>query len=315
VRRFQKRCVTQDGETVWADVNVAPVCNGHGEPDYFVDDFRGHHRREGGRARAAGDQRPARDGDEPGHRAGRGSGRGQRGQERVPGQHEPRDPHPDERRHRHDRPAARHPLDADQRRYAEIVRTSGESCWRCSTTSSTSPRSRRARWSLETLDFDLRSLLDDFAASCHGAAQEGGLEFICAAAPDVPDHLSGDPGRLRQILLNLAGNAVKFTRHGEVAVRASLEVGDRRGGDAALLGQGHRHRHSRGQAGLLFQKFSQADASTTRKYGGTGLGLAISKQLAEMMGGEIGLVSETGQGSEFWFTARFAKQADRDARA
>jgi CheY-like chemotaxis protein/HPt (histidine-containing phosphotransfer) domain-containing protein len=165
---------------------------------------------------------------------------------------------------------------------------------------------------LETLDFDLRTLLNDFAVLLATRAHETGLEFICAAAPDVPGHLSGDAGRLRQILLNLAGNAVKFTHHGEVAVRASLEWE----ADAEVMLRFSVKDTGIGipadKQGLLFQKFTQADASTTRKYGGTGLGLAISKQLAEMMGGEIGLVSEEGKGSEFWFTARFAKQANRE---
>jgi len=165
---------------------------------------------------------------------------------------------------------------------------------------------------LEILDFDLRALLDDFAAMLAQRAQEKGLEFICAAAPDVPAYLRGDPGRLRQVLTNLTGNAVKFTPQGEIFVRASL-VSET--DNEALI------RFSVKDTGIgipavtqetLFQKFTQADASTTRKYGGTGLGLAISKQLAEMMGGEIGIVSVEGQGSEFWFSARFAKQAERE---
>jgi len=165
---------------------------------------------------------------------------------------------------------------------------------------------------LEMLDFDLRALLDDFAAMQALRAREKGLEFICAAAPDVPAYLLGDPGRLRQVLINLAGNAIKFTHKGEIAVRASL-VSET--DDEALI------RFSVKDTGigipadkqeLLFDKFTQADTSATRKYGGTGLGLAISKQLAELMGGEIGVVSEEGEGSEFWFTARFARQAERE---
>ncbi|MBI4763225.1 MAG: response regulator [Deltaproteobacteria bacterium] len=141
-------------------------------------------------------------------------------------------------------------------------------------------------------------------------AHEKGLEFICAAAPDVPAFLRGDPGRLRQVLINLAGNAVKFTAKGEVAVRASLvsetedQVMVRFPVKATGIGT------PADKQGNLFQKFTQADASTTRRYGGTGLGLAISKQLTEILGGTIGIVSEEGQGSEFWFTARFAKQAE-----
>src|ERR1035437_2769129 len=203
------------------------------------------------------------------------------------------------------------PLDADQRRYAEIVRTSGESLLALLNDILDFSKIEAGKMGLETLDFDLRALLDDFAALLAMRAQQAGLEFICAAAPDVPVHLSGDPGRLRQILLNLAGNAVKFTHLGEVSVRTSLESET----DTEVMLRFSVKDTGIGipsdKQGLLFQKFTQADASTTRHYGGTGLGLAISKQLAEMMGGEIGLVSKEGLGSEFWFTARFAKQPDR----
>ena len=201
-------------------------------------------------------------------------------------------------------------LDDTQRHYAEAVRTSGEALLEILNDILDFSKIEAGSVELETLDFDLRALLDDFATLPAVRAHAKGLEFICAAAPDVPPYLSGDPGRLRQVLLNLAGNAVKFTERGEISVRAGLV--EETGTDAVI-------RFSVRDTGIgisadkhdsLFQKFTQADASTTRRYGGTGLGLAISKRLVELMGGDISLVSEVGQGSEFWFTVRLAKQAE-----
>ena len=203
-------------------------------------------------------------------------------------------------------------LTGDQRRYAEIVRTSGESLLGLINDILDFSKIEAGKLEMEILDFDLRSMLDDFAAQIATRAQDKGLEFICAAAPDVPAYLRGDPGRLRQVLLNLTGNAVKFTNKGEVAVRVSLasETGDKTVIRFSIKDTGIGIPSDK-QA-LLFQKFTQADASTTRKYGGTGLGLAISKQLTELMGGEIGVISEEGRGSEFWFTACLARQAERE---
>jgi len=203
------------------------------------------------------------------------------------------------------------PLDEKQRRYAELVRSSGESLLSLINDILDFSKIEAGKLELESLDFDLRSLMDDLVASQATRAQEKGLEFISAVLPSIPTALRGDPGRLRQILTNLLGNALKFTARGEIVLRADLiqETPE----DAILW-------FSIKDTGIgipadklahLFQKFSQVDASTTRKYGGTGLGLAISKQLTEMMGGEIGIISQEGVGSEFWFTARLAKQAQQ----
>ncbi len=179
-------------------------------------------------------------------------------------------------------------LNDEQRRYAEIVRGSGEALLGIINDILDFSKIEAGKLDLETLDFDLRSLLDDFAASVAVQAQEKGLELLCAADPAVPTLLRGDPGRLRQILTNLAGNAVKFTQKGEVAVRVSLQEETE---TECLLRFSVRDTGigiPADKLGVLFDKFTQVDASTTRKYGGTGLGLAISKQLAEMMGGEVG---------------------------
>jgi len=199
-------------------------------------------------------------------------------------------------------------LDASQRRYANGARGSGEALLELINDILDFSKIESGKLEFETIDFDLGTLLESLASMLAFRTQEKGLKFVCAAAPDVPRRLRGDPARLRQVLLNLAGNAVKFTAEGEVAVRATLL--SETDGEVSL-------RFSVKDTGigvpvdkqaLLFQKFTQVDSSTTRQYGGTGLGLAISKRLTEMMGGEIGLVSEAGGGSEFWFTARFAKQ-------
>jgi len=203
-------------------------------------------------------------------------------------------------------------LNEEQRRYAEMVGTSDESLPALLNDILDFSKIEAGKLEMETLDFDLRALLDDFAAPLALRAHDKGLEFICAAAPDVPASVRGDPGRLRQILTNLTGNAVKFTHQGEIVVRVGL-VSDT---DAEAV-----IRFSISDTGigipaekqaLLFQKFTQADASTARQYGGTGLGLAISKQLAERMGGAIGIISEAGHGSESWFTVRLGKQAERE---
>jgi PAS domain S-box-containing protein len=199
-------------------------------------------------------------------------------------------------------------LSAEQRRCAEAIRSSGESLLGLVNDILDFSKIEAGRLELEIVDFDLDSLFSEFASTLAVRAKDKGVEFACAVAPNVPTRLRGAPGQLRQILTNLISNAVKFTSHGKVYVQTCLlEETD----SEAVL------RFNVRDTGIgipadklerLFDKFFQADASTTRRYGGTGLGLAISKQLVELMGGEIGVISELGNGAEFWFSVRLAKQ-------
>lgn len=202
------------------------------------------------------------------------------------------------------------PLSSEQRQYAEIVRTSGQALLQLIDDILDFSKIEARKLDLECIDFDLRVTLEDSAEVLAIRAHEKGLQLICLVAPEVPSLLVGDPGRLRQIILNLGGNAVKFTSTGEVTIRASLEEETESTAtvrfEVSDTGIGvPREKHN-----LLFSPFTQADASTTRNYGGTGLGLAICKQLAELMGGRVGMESEPGKGSTFWFTGVFVKQAE-----
>ncbi len=206
------------------------------------------------------------------------------------------------------------PLDKTQRRYAETVRASGEALLGVINDILDFSKIEAGKLEMETLDFDLRSLLDDFGEIMALKAHEKELELICAMGHEVPSALQGDPGRLRQILINLTGNAIKFTEFGEIVVRAKLESEDDMLVVIKFTIQDTGIGIPKNRQDDLFHHFTQVDASTTRQYGGTGLGLAISKQLAEMMGGEIGVESILDRGSEFWFTASFRKQSTRNKR-
>jgi len=200
-------------------------------------------------------------------------------------------------------------LTSEQRDYAERVTQSAESLLTVINDILDFSKMEAGKLALEVLDFDLRTTLEDMGDVLALRPQAKGLEYVCLVDPDVPSLLRGDPGRLRQVLTNLTGNAVKFTSKGEVRVHVALE----KEGDAtatirfSVIDTGIGIPADRLDA--LFDAFTQVDASTTRKYGGTGLGLSISKQLAELMGGQIGVESEEGKGSTLWFTAVFQKQS------
>ena len=158
------------------------------------------------------------------------------------------------------------------------------------------------RLDLESIDFDLRGLVEDVASMFSQPAHAKGLELVCSVPVEMPAVLRGDPGRLRQIVTNLVGNAVKFTPSGEVVLELTMAGGDATSTIMRFQVVDTGIGIAESDQAPVFESFSQADAGTTRRYGGTGLGLAISRQLVELMGGEIGVTSEVGHGSTFWFT-------------
>ena len=205
------------------------------------------------------------------------------------------------------------PLEPEQRRFAQIVRSSGEALLTIIDGILDFSKIEARKLKLESTDFDLQTVLEQAVAVVAAQASEKGVELVWEVAPEISYGLRGDPNRLRQVLLNLLGNAVKFTIQGEVEVsvrQESVEDGRARL-RFALRDTGVGFDPQRADA--LFQPFVQGDGSTTRRYGGTGLGLTISKQLVELMGGQIGATSERGKGSTFWFTAVFEKCLERRA--
>jgi signal transduction histidine kinase/DNA-binding response OmpR family regulator len=197
------------------------------------------------------------------------------------------------------------PLSSEQRKYAEVVRTSGETLMALLTDILDFSKIEARKLELEAIDFDLRQLVDEAAESAAVRAREKGLELIALTDPAVPRRLRGDPNRLRQILLNLLGNAVKFTAQGRVSLQVTRPATADAAGAAVTL---HFAITDTGigippdRINALFSPFVQADGSTTRKFGGTGLGLAISRQLAELMGGQISVESRLGEGATFRVT-------------
>lgn len=195
-------------------------------------------------------------------------------------------------------------LTAEQREYLELVKSSADYLLAVINDILDFSKIEAGKLDLDPVDFLLRDHLDETIATHSLRAHAKGLELSCHVLEDVPEAVIGDAGRLRQILVNLIGNAIKFTSTGEVAVRVERE--DR---DGTTVGLHFSVRDTgigipREKLGLLFQAFSQVDASTTRKFGGTGLGLAISLQLVKLMGGRVWVESEPGQGSTFHFAVR-----------
>ncbi|MBW3557180.1 MAG: response regulator, partial [Actinobacteria bacterium] len=202
-------------------------------------------------------------------------------------------------------------LDPRQRQYAEGVQSAAEALLAVINDILDFSKIEAGRLDLEVVDLDLREVVEESADLLAQPARRKGLELVAYCGPDVPTALRGDPGRLRQVLINLVSNAVKFTERGEVVVRAVPEGAPSESGAVAIrfevadTGIGI----DPAQAQRLFEPFAQADASTTRRYGGTGLGLAISSQLVRAMGGELHVDARPGEGSRFWFVLHLEPQA------
>jgi signal transduction histidine kinase/DNA-binding response OmpR family regulator len=204
-------------------------------------------------------------------------------------------------------------LNVTQNRYVEIIRSSGQVLLTVINDILDFSKIEAKKLQIESIAFDLYAMLDSFSETMAMRAQENGLELIFSIQPNTPRLLMGDPGRMRQVMTNIVGNAIKFTERGEIVVTVSpvriqnkeavvkIEVRD--------TGIGM----SKESQKIVLSPFTQADGSITRRYGGTGLGLAISKHLAELMGGELGFESEAGNGSAFWFTVALGRLDVDDA--
>ena len=197
------------------------------------------------------------------------------------------------------------PMNEEQQRYAKSIRSSGEALLSIINDILDFSKIEAGKMVLDRVVFQPRELLEDISFLLQTRAESKGLDLHCVVAPDVPTYLAGDPGRLRQILLNLGGNALKFTHAGEI--RIAVECVGTRDGRATL-------RFVVSDTGIgiapsvqatIFESFTQADASTSRRFGGTGLGLSISRQLVELMGGSMELESREGDGSTFRFSGEF----------
>ncbi len=193
------------------------------------------------------------------------------------------------------------PLDPEQREYAETVRDSAEVLLTVLNDILDFSKIEAGKIDIEAVDFDLGQEVEEGAALLAPAAVAKGIELACAVSPEIPIRLNGDPTRIRQVLNNLVGNAVKFTPRGEVAISADVVARTEAATTVRISVRDTGIGIPADAVGSLFRPFVQVDGSVTRRFGGTGLGLAISRQLIELMGGRVGIESEVGRGSTFWF--------------
>ena len=199
-------------------------------------------------------------------------------------------------------------LSPEQRRYANAIRFSGSQLLELIDDILDFSKVEAGRMELDIVDFDLLDFLDDFMDSMAVRAFENGLELLCYVAPEIPPMLRGDSARLRQVLTNLVGNAIKFTNEGEIVIRIEVQKLQPHACQLEFSVHDTGIGIPADRMDMLFEKFSQVDASTTRKYGGTGLGLAICKQLTVLMGGDIYVESREGEYSTFRFSLPFERQ-------
>lgn len=204
------------------------------------------------------------------------------------------------------------PLDEAQQSRAQTIKRSADSLLTIINDILDFSKIEAGKLDLEIIDFNLADLIEDVADTFTAQAEDNQIEFICSANPSIPPWYKGDPGRLRQILTNLISNAIKFTKEGEVSLQYSQQQLSNGKSTLRFTVKDSGIGLSVAQQQNLFQKFSQADNSITRKFGGTGLGLAICKQLIELMHGEIGVTSDPNKGSTFWFTVELNETENKN---